>query len=485
MEDGDRSGKLTVMAASRLPFTLLATAALAAVAAAPAAAAPAVSGEFPVDGTPGQLTLGPDGNVWAVLSGGGADIAKIAPDGTVTPYRDARLANAVGIVTGPDRNLWITRNGEVVRFSPADPVGTDTAFAVAGITDPRRIASDGSALWTASNDQLFRIDPATGTTTRTTVTGMGARGTAIGGDGTILIADFGGARIVSLAPSALDRPTFTAVGGNPQEVAGGSGATFAYGNPGAFPQEVGAVTPPGAALRVPTPGTDPFGITLGDDGAWWIANFASHDLTRLTTAGTVTKLGGFSAASGPRWITRGSGGTLWVSLELARRVARVSGVEAPPAPPREGGGGGGTPPPRDGGGGTTTPPPPVDRTRPQLTLTRVGRAVAGARALVVTARVDEAATVSATLRQRLLGTQRRGACVRPTRRLRRARTCVRWVVLGRASGSLTAAGSVRLTFRRRDGRQFAAGRYRVNALARDRAGNRTERTLTVVLRRRR
>jgi len=307
---------------------------------------------------------------------------------------------------------------------------------------------------------------------------MGARGTAVAGDGTILIADFAGARIVSLVPTALDRPVFTDVGGNPQEVAGGSGAAFAYTNAQATPQEVGVATPPGAALRVPTPGTDPFGIALGDDGAWWIANFASHDLTRLTSAGTATKLGGFSAASGPRWIARGLGGTLWVSLEKTRRVARVSGVEAPPPPPREGGGG--TPPPRDGGG---TTPPPADRARPHLTLARVGRAVAGVRSIVVTAKVDEAATISATLRQRILGKKRRGACVRPTRRLRRARSCVRRVVLGRASGSLNGPGSVRLTLRRRGGGALAAGRYSVTVVARDRAGNRSEQTLAITLRR--
>ncbi len=51
------------------------------------------------------------------------------------------------------------------------------------------------------------------------------------------------------------------------------------------------------------------------------ANFATNDLTRLTTGGAVTTLGGFSADAGPRHLARGTGGTLWVSLEKTRRVA--------------------------------------------------------------------------------------------------------------------------------------------------------------------
>lgn len=466
------------MRASRLPSALLASAALVAASAVPAAAAPAVDGEFAVDGTPGPLTLGSDGNVWVTLSGGDADIAKIAPDGTVTSYRDARLSNAGGIVSGPDGNLWISRTDEIVRFAPADPEGTDSAIALPTLDDPRGITSDGRVVWAASGDQLFRVDPATNSATRTRVDGMGARGAAIGADGRVLIADFDSGRIVSLDPAALDRPAFTDVGGGPQEVAGGSGATFAYTNPNANPQEVGVVTPPGAALRVPTPMTDPAGIALGDDGAWWIARFTGEDLARLTPDGAITTLRGFSAAAGPRRIARGAGGTLWVSLEVARRVARVTGIEAPRVdppradPPR-------SDPPRSGGG------PTPDRTAPRLVLLRRGRRVTGARVQYLTFTVDEPAAVRISLLKETAGVRKRGRCVRPPRRPARVRACTYRVVVGSRLVQTRSARGLRVRVVRRDRGKFTAGTYRFIVRATDAAHNTAVRSLDFTLRRRR
>lgn len=463
---------------SSLPSTaLLAAVAALSVAPAIATAAPAVNGEFELPGAPGQIALGPDGNVWAVVSDGDADIAKIAPDGAVTPYRDARLANAVGITSGPDGNLWITRNGEVVRFAPADPVGTDTAVTIATLNDPKRIASDGRVLWTASADQLYRIDPASNSVTRTRIDGMSARGTAIGGDRRILIADFDGARIVSLDPTALDRPAFTDVGGRPQEVAAGSGATFAYTNAIANPQEVGVVTLPGAALRVPVPGTDPSGLAFGEDGAWWIGNFLSHDLTRLAADGTVTKLGGLSPLSGPRNVARGTGGTLWVSLEVARRVARVTGVEAPRSdPPR-------VDPPRSDPPPRTEPRGPLARA-PKLRLERVGRPRAGARALVLKATVDMAARLDVTLTRKVAVTRGGRRCVRSQKVQRPRRGCRSTITLGSAGVTTRRAGSVRIVVRRRDRRALVAGTYRLVTRA-TANGRTTTRALAITLRGRR
>ncbi|HEY8582672.1 MAG TPA: hypothetical protein VIL49_06985 [Capillimicrobium sp.] len=311
------------------------TAALAALAlplvGAPAApAAPAVAGEFAVSAQPGQLALGPDGNVWVALDGVARDLARVAPDGTVTEFTTAGVTNPVGIAAGPDGNLWLTQAGGVARVAPAAPT-LSTVFPVADIADPRAITAgpDGN-LWTASGDKAIRVTPA-GAATSFTVAGMGARGIARGGDGRLWIADFGGARIVALSTASV--PAFTAVGGGPQELAAGPGGQVAYTNPGAVPQTVGRIAAAGgAAATTPTPGADPFGIALGADGAWWTANFATSTLTRLSAEGEATTLTGLSPASGPRYIAAGTGGTLWVSLQTASKIARVTGVE-PPAPP--------------------------------------------------------------------------------------------------------------------------------------------------------
>ena len=158
--------------------------AVAAVLLAPATAtaAPQVDGIFDLSGSPGEITEGPDGNIWATLSGSAAgnDLARISPDGTVTEFNPADLNSPVGVTSGPDGNLWLTQVSEAVRVPPADP-GSAQKFAVAALTDPRGIVTgpDGN-LWAASGDKLIKIPPASPASFETTdVAGMSARGTRL------------------------------------------------------------------------------------------------------------------------------------------------------------------------------------------------------------------------------------------------------------------------------------------------------------------
>jgi len=310
----------------RTPFATLAALALAALVPAAASAAPKVDGEFAVSSTPGQLTQGPDGNIWAVV---GTKIARVAPDGTVTEFDPADVETAVGITSGPDGNLWVTQTNGVAKIPPADPLSAKK-FTIPEITSAQGITTgpDGN-LWTASNDAVIKIPPADPTTkTVFTVAGLGPRGIASGGDGQLWVADFAGNQVVSVTTAGATKGY--PVGGGLQGIAAGPGTQIAYANPGANPQHVGRITPGASALKTELSG-DPFGITFGPDGAYWSAQFAAGKIARLTTGGAVTELGGFSAGSGPRYIAAGPGNTLWVSRETANKIARVTGVVAPAA----------------------------------------------------------------------------------------------------------------------------------------------------------
>src|SRR4029079_2835362 len=117
----------------RFGVSLVVLIALGLLASASAAAAPKVDDTFALSGTPGQLTEGPDGNVWVLISGSSEsnEIAKVEPDGTVTEYDSDDLANAKGIATGPDDRIWVTKFQAVAGFDPADPTVVD----VTTITD--------------------------------------------------------------------------------------------------------------------------------------------------------------------------------------------------------------------------------------------------------------------------------------------------------------------------------------------------------------
>ena len=128
----------------------------------------------------------------------------------------------------------------------------------------------------------------------------------------------------------------TAPTGGPMGTAAGPGTQIGFPDPIVQPEEVGLITPGGTPKRIVAPGGsgDPTDIVFGNDGAYWITRFGGNDLLRLTPAGAQTTLKGFSAAGGPRYLTKGPGDTLWVGLETAKKIARVTGVSAaPPTPP--------------------------------------------------------------------------------------------------------------------------------------------------------
>ncbi len=122
-------------------------------------------------------------------------------------------------------------------------------------------------------------------------------------------------------------------------------------------------------------------------------------------------------------------------------------------------------------GGTACPVPP-DRAPPKLTALKVspGRLRVGARASIRFT-LTEAARVRMRVERALAGKRRGRSCVKPTRRLRRARSCTRYV----SAGTITASGrpgANRVPFTGRIGRRaLRPGRYRLTVTAIDPARN--------------
>lgn len=108
--------------------------------------------EFPVTGTPWDLTTGIDGDLWVPMSLPTA-LDRVSPDGSVTPITSGLDPGAdlseTNIVVGPDGNLWAIDNGTpkaIVRADvmlpplavtgAASAIGT-TSATVAGTVNPR------------------------------------------------------------------------------------------------------------------------------------------------------------------------------------------------------------------------------------------------------------------------------------------------------------------------------------------------------------
>ena len=293
-------------------------------------AKPRLAGVFDLSGTPERIATGPDGNTWVTLSNSSEDntLARIRPNGNVAEFDPAAVVNPEGISGGPDGNLWVTRNGGVVRVPPNDPLSA-VDFDIDAIGGPEEIIrGPQNRLWTASGDQLVSFLPADPTGfDATTIDGVApsARGIASSG-GNLFVADFGDKRIVRVNPSGGAK-SFQ-VGGGPQDVAKGPRKGAAYTNPGSDPQTVGRIE--GQKRRkTRVPNTDPFGVVFASDRNWWIANFASHNLTILNQEGKARRFRDLPDDSGPRYIAKGPNNTVWVTLETSQQVARIKGVKKP------------------------------------------------------------------------------------------------------------------------------------------------------------
>jgi streptogramin lyase len=309
------------------------------VLAAPASAAPKVDGEFAIPGgvaSDNDIVEGPDGNMW-VTTQNGNKVARITPAGDVQEFDS--IQSGYGIAAGPDGNLWVSTDAGVVKIPPGNPAGA-TAFDV-GLQSGRGIvAGPDGRMWVAGTDELISFNPAdpTGTKDENVVPGgLQAKGMTVGTDGLLWIADANG-RVISATATAT--PTFVpydiqiAAAGGAQGVGAGPNGQVAYVAPTTSPQTVGRITPGGTALKTNLPnGSDPFGVTFAPDGAYWFAFFQANKLLRMTPGGQTSDLTGFSANAGPRKIATGPGGTLWVTLDTAEKVARVTGVEAAPTEP--------------------------------------------------------------------------------------------------------------------------------------------------------
>jgi streptogramin lyase len=326
------------------PFGLALLAAL--LLAAPAAAAPTVDGEFDVSSVDSntKITAGPDGNIWLTLAfnGGGKDVAKVTPSGEVTEYDLGAFANLWSIAADPEGSLWVAHNGGVTKFSPSSPETASSTEITDIIGSNAMVTGPDGNLWVATDNKLVRIPPSNPAGFKSfEAPWLSPKDIDVAGS-LLAVADFNGNQVVTA--TTADPPTFVkhTLDGGSQGVAGSPDGQIAVTIPGASPEAIGLLTPPNGPQTTELLG-DPFGVTFGPDGNFWIAQFAFGAVVQLTPDNKLTPLGGLPK-EGPRQITAGPANTLWVTVEIKSeeevpdKVVRISGVEAPksetpPQPP--------------------------------------------------------------------------------------------------------------------------------------------------------
>lgn len=302
-----------------------------------AAAAPAVNGTFLVPGveTNNKIVAGPDGNMWVTVANGAKNVARITPAGAVAEF-ELGLEGASGIALGPEGKLWVTATKTVASFLPADPKNTVQKTTINAIeTDHSIVAGPDGKMWVATKNEVLRFAPSTPAVQETKeVKELSPKDIDVAGS-LIVIADAGKPRIVTFTTGLAEQDYSIGKEGQSQGVAGSPTGQIAFSDPLSNPEQIGLITPPNPAQTQELTG-DPFGVAFGSDQAFWVVQFAQGGLTRLTTTGQKTFLGGLPKET-VRQIAPGPDNTLWVTLikkegVIEPSVARISGLEPPVIP---------------------------------------------------------------------------------------------------------------------------------------------------------
>ena len=292
---------------------------------------------------PTGITVGADGNLWAVESA--ADrLVRVTPSGGITEFvlpasrEPLQIASAAGFV-------WFTeRNGD--RIGRLDPnAGGDSAvqsslieFAVPGAgSRPTGIVAgpDGLPWFTeAGSDEVGRLTVA-GVVSEFVVPGVGSKPTGIasGPDGALWFTQAGSDQVgrITTAGAVTNEfavPRLEALATRLGAIAQGPDGALWLVDEGL--DHVRRITTSGGHSQFPGPaGSGLAGIAAGPDGALWLTEARSGKVARMTTSGELSEYTLPTRGAGPTGITAGPDGAMWFTERLSAGVGRISTDTAP------------------------------------------------------------------------------------------------------------------------------------------------------------
>ncbi len=307
---------------------------------------------------PGDMTLGPDGNIWFADDGKRPAIGRITPQGTITEFRAglAPKSRPGTIVPGPDGNLWFTKVGRSPAIGRITPDGTITEFREG--LDPKGtpvgivVGPDGNLWFGDTARTIGRVTP------QGAITELGEGPPAVGGlvapvagpDGNIWTAASGSplgfARVSPLGAISKFSAGLSSQVSLLGPLAAGPDGNLWFTARGSDHLAVGRVTPSGGiaeftdCLHTGPPYTGPNSITAGPDGNVWFTSLTTRSLPnigtppaigRITPSGEITEFrAGMIYASSPNEIITGPDGALWFADRELRSIGRIVPPSAPP-----------------------------------------------------------------------------------------------------------------------------------------------------------
>jgi virginiamycin B lyase len=328
------------------PVALALTLAVLPVLAAGQPASAAIS-EFPLPtagSEPAGITVGPDGNQWAVEAAANR-IVRVTPAGQPTEFTLPSNREPFDITSAGGFVYFTEREGDRIgRLNPS--AGSDAAvqssiqeFIVPGVgSEPTGITagSDGNVWFAeAGSDEIGRISVPGGVITEFVVPGAGSAPTGItaGPDGALWFTEAGSGEVGRITTAGVVTnefavPTLESPGTRLGSIAAGPDGALWLIDEGL--DHVRRMTTAGAQSQFPgPPGSGLTDIASGSDGALWLTEARSGKLARMTTGGALSEYTLPTAGAGPAGIAAGPDGALWFTERLSAAVGRIS-TDTPP-----------------------------------------------------------------------------------------------------------------------------------------------------------
>jgi streptogramin lyase len=279
--------------------------------------------------TPGNLTSGPDGNIWFTEENK-PDVGRLAlSTGTTTLFPvPSGTTGLGGITTGPDNDLWFleTQAAKVGRLVPSTGTITESAAAAAGGI----VAGSDGNLWVfASSSNKILVISTAGKVLRTLTVPTASsypHGPSRGADGNVYFVEFNGNKIGRVTPKgAFTEWRLPHAGSKPFSTAfGPDGRLYVTENAGNRIARLDPASGGIAEFALPTANAAPAGIAAGSDGNLWFAEKNADKLGRVTTSGAITEFPLPTPSAGPDKVTEGSDGNIWFTEHTADRIAEFS-----------------------------------------------------------------------------------------------------------------------------------------------------------------
>ncbi|MGA7733821.1 MAG: hypothetical protein WCD37_21365 [Chloroflexia bacterium] len=289
-------------------------------------------------GLVGDITLGPDNNLWFTETSG--RIGRLSTAGQFRMFALPEGSNPWRLATGPDGNLWFTGDNSIGRFTLAGDVTIFPLPGVRGGFDSWDITRGGDGnLWFTEQDsnRIGRITT-DGQITEFVVPAEESVpwGITQGTDGNVWFTEIHADKVARITPE-----------GNISEFipphkyvwdicAGPDGNMWFTQGP---MHSIGRITPDDVITEFNLWHVyeGAYGITAGPDGNIWFTGQASDDfIGSVTPDGVVTEYLLPEAIQWPEQITSGPDGNVWFNAQGSdhkeQKIVRVSRQHGPLAP---------------------------------------------------------------------------------------------------------------------------------------------------------